>query len=182
MLGLMQEDGKLSPEEFDNALAADLTIVPPAPKDGDSRWYLDYISRELAAADTVPTADEARLSFRGASLYTKLILHGISIASSLIGLSSTASDLHFKRDSKICLATVPKVKYAFRISQILQIGSRLLILEGLDCHQQALNGWNLHWPDKGKSIARPPHFFGQKSAKPRTAGAARSSEPYADET
>ncbi len=52
VLGLMQEDGKLSPEEFDNALAADLTIVPPAPKDGDSRWYLDYISRELAAADT----------------------------------------------------------------------------------------------------------------------------------
>ena len=58
----------------------------------------------ISAANTVPETDEARLSFSGASLYTKLILHAISIASSLIGLSSTAMDLHFKRGSKICLA------------------------------------------------------------------------------
>ena len=35
-----------------------------------------------------------------ADYWTKLIVHGLSIASSLIGLSTTALDLHFRRDSK----------------------------------------------------------------------------------
>ena len=51
--------------------------------------------------------------------WTKLIVHGLSIASSLIGLSTTALDLHFRRDSKEFLGMKPATKYTLHLGYML---------------------------------------------------------------
>ena len=63
-------------------------------------------------------------------IWGQLFFTIVSITSSLIGLSTTAIDLHFKRDSKEYKGTKLTTKIMFHVSMILQISSRLLLLSG----------------------------------------------------
>lgn len=50
VLNLMNAEGRLSDEDLELALAAELEIAPAARPSGDGRWYFDYLERELAAS------------------------------------------------------------------------------------------------------------------------------------
>ena len=64
------------------------------------------------------------------TIWRQLFFTILSISSSLIGLSTTAVDLHFKRDSKEFRGNELKTKLIYHIAMILQISSRLLLFSG----------------------------------------------------
>ena len=62
--------------------------------------------------------------------WAKLILTGFSIAASLIGLSSTATQLHFSRNKKSSFKPQKSLKITFQAGTMFQICGRLLMLVG----------------------------------------------------
>ena len=64
------------------------------------------------------------------SYWAKLILTGFSIAASLMGLSSTATQLHFSRNKKSSFKPQHSLKFTFQAGTMFQICGRLLMLVG----------------------------------------------------
>ena len=59
--------------------------------------------------------------------WVKLVLTGISISSSLVGLASTAIQLHFSKNKKAGFRGDPFLNFTFQIGTCLQIGGRLFL-------------------------------------------------------